>query len=78
MHFTPEIEAFWQSYLISLPQTERLKLHLASVSDFGDSPELADELAQLIQAGVKSATSGDCPSDGRVRPEGIGVGSQTL
>ena len=57
MHLTPEIEAFWQSYLISLPPTERLKLHLASVSDFGDSPELADELAQLIQAGVKSATS---------------------
>jgi len=57
MCLTPEIEAFWQAYLTSLPPAERRNRRLANVGDFGDSPPMADALARLVQVGVKTATS---------------------
>jgi len=46
----------------------------ANVTDFGDSKEMADELGHLVQAGIKSATSGlawDFKQSGEV-PPGVG------
>lgn len=48
------IEAYWQSYLATLPAEERGQTYIAE--HFGDSPELADELVDLILAGTKTGT----------------------
>jgi len=48
------IEAYWLQYLATLPEQERNITYVAE--RFGDSPELADELAALIVKGVKTAT----------------------
>ncbi len=49
------IELFWQGYLTTLsPGAESAPLPEAW--SFGDSPQLADELAALVLEGVKTAT----------------------
>lgn len=49
------IEHFWHSYLATLPSDTELTLP-PEPWIFGDSPRLADELAELIMAGTKTAT----------------------
>lgn len=58
MTLAPNIEAFWQSYLSSYCQPGSRDARPANVTDFGNSKELADELGHLVQAGIKTATSG--------------------
>ena len=50
----PQVEAFWQACLASLPDAERPSEYEAW--SFGDSPEMADELGRLVTAGTKTAT----------------------
>ncbi len=52
----PAVEAFWRTYLATLPATAAAQ-HAAYVAEsFGDNPQLADELASLVVSGVKTAT----------------------
>lgn len=53
---TDAIESYWQSYLRTLSDAERLKAEQYVAEQFGDSPELANELSALILSGVKTAT----------------------
>ena len=52
-----QIDSFWQGYLKTLPDDH--PHHRASYTAwyFGDSSQLADELLQLVLAGVKTATA---------------------
>lgn len=51
------IEAFWQRYLATLPENHpHRSLSTPPAFAFGDNPALADELAQLVLASIKTAT----------------------
>ena len=53
------VEAFWQSYLETLPKNHPHYFHsLPEAGGFGDSSEMADELGKLVLDGVKTATCG--------------------
>jgi uncharacterized protein YhfF len=52
----PDIEDFWQRYLATLPADSEIRSRPFIAEAFGDSPDLADELAALILAGTKTAT----------------------
>jgi uncharacterized protein YhfF len=52
----PVIEAYWQSFLASLPADSSYRNRPYSAEGWGDSPEMADELGALIAQGVKTAT----------------------
>jgi uncharacterized protein YhfF len=49
--------AFWQRYLATLPIRHPHRSVEPDVFSFGDSPALADELAALVLAGRKAATT---------------------
>jgi uncharacterized protein YhfF len=49
------IDRFWQTYLATLPPGQEPPPHPEAWS-FGDHPALADQLAELVLAGVKTAT----------------------
>ena len=49
-----KIEAYWQKFLAAHPEIPPDTEYIAEY--FGDSPELANELAALIMAGTKTAT----------------------
>ena len=52
-----EVEAFWQSYLRSLPEDQRRNIHpIPEAWGFGDGREMADELGMLVYEGIKTAT----------------------
>jgi predicted ATPase/uncharacterized protein YhfF/Flp pilus assembly protein TadD len=51
-----KIERFWGDYLATLPAAAPRPPQPPPAEAFGDSPTLADELAGLIAAGVKTAT----------------------
>ena len=51
--YSSEIERYWQNY-IETQQVEPDQPYL--VDQFGDSPELAAELCQLVLSGIKTAT----------------------
>ena len=53
---TPTLEACWQSYLATLPQDAPQQTAFVEAWAFGDNPVLADELGQLVVAGIKTAT----------------------
>jgi uncharacterized protein YhfF len=59
---TPQLEAYWQTFLESLPEqslqrAEALLRNPMFVAEaWGDNPELADELAALIVSGAKTAS----------------------
>lgn len=55
MQPTP-IEAFWQAYLATLPPADPAHSAGYVAEQFGDNPQLADELAELIVQGHKTAT----------------------
>jgi uncharacterized protein YhfF len=52
----PSVLQFWRDYLDSLPSSQPHPEGPADVFAFGDSKELADELAALVLEGVKTAT----------------------
>lgn len=66
---TPEM--FWRSYLATLPPDHPARaLPVPSAEGFGDSPELAEELGQLIYRGIKTAT---CASLWEHEAEGLAI-----
>ena len=56
MRQSAQIMIFWQTYLETLSDDQRLDLEYL-VYDFGNSKEMADELGYLVKTGVKTATS---------------------
>jgi len=58
MTLAPAVEAFWLGYLSACFPPGSHDARPADVTDFGDSKEMADELGRLVQAGIKTATSG--------------------
>jgi len=55
---TPNVEAFWQRYLGTLPAGHPHRRARPDAFAFGDSPSLTDELAALVEIGRKQATTG--------------------
>lgn len=55
--YDPEIDAFWERYLASLPPGSPVPDSYSAWS-FGDSPQMADDLGGLVYKGVKTATCG--------------------
>src|SRR5688572_7865107 len=53
---TNEIDNFWNDYLLTLPEDQRDQTYYEAGS-WGNSDELADNIAQLILAGEKTTTS---------------------
>lgn len=49
-------EAFWRAYLATLPADAPAQNAAFVAEPFGDNPDLANELAALVLAGVKTAT----------------------
>jgi uncharacterized protein YhfF len=54
---TERVEAFWQRYLATLPAGHPHHRARPDAFAFGDSAELADELAELVRVGRKRATT---------------------
>jgi uncharacterized protein YhfF len=52
----PAVLKFWLGYLDSLPPDLEHPPKVASVFNFGDSREMADELSTLVRQGIKTAT----------------------
>ena len=50
-----QITRYWQGYLKTLPESFEANQTFL-VDQFGDTPELADELGHLVLSGVKTAT----------------------
>lgn len=50
------VEAYWRSYLATLPAGSPVRDADYDAEAFGDGPELADELGALILGGEKTAT----------------------
>ena len=69
---TPEVERYWHAFCqrSGVPADQRY-----DVVDFGDSPEMADELGALVVEGPKRATAGllvDYEQEGEPLPE-VGI-----
>ena len=56
MDKTNNIDGFWDEYLLTLPQSQQNQKY-TEASSWGNSPELADRIAELIASGVKTTTS---------------------
>ena len=52
------IEGYWQKFLSTLPADSPYHTKTYSKGGYGDSPELMDELIQLVLIGKKTATCG--------------------
>jgi len=52
------IRAYWQTFLSTVPSDSPYHAKSFSKGGYGDSPELANELIQLILIGKKTATCG--------------------
>ena len=52
------IQAYWDKFLESLPTNSPYHTKTYSEGGYGDSPELMDELIQLVLIGRKTATCG--------------------
>ncbi len=71
---TPEVERYWRAFCQHSDFTADQRY---DVFDFGDSPEMADELAALVVDGPKRATAGllvDYEQEGELLPE-VGIHS---
>jgi uncharacterized protein YhfF len=51
------IEAFWRSYLDTLPSDSPTRNEQYVAERFGDSPQMADKLGALVVSETKTATS---------------------
>lgn len=52
----PQLAAYWDAYLATLPVDAPQRSAAVDAWSFGDSPQLADELGGLVVAGIKTAT----------------------
>lgn len=71
------VDRFWQAYLATLPPGDEPPPQPEAWS-FGDHPALADELAALVLAGIKTATSSalwEHEADGEPLPQ---IGSLSI
>jgi uncharacterized protein YhfF len=71
-------EAYWRSYLETLPSGSPVREEECSAEGWGDSPQMADGLGALIAAGTKSATCSalwEYEAEGGPLPE---AGSKTI
>jgi len=50
------VKAYWEAYLASLPPSERAAPARYTAWGFGNTPEMADELGDLVVRGIKTAT----------------------
>ncbi len=50
------VSAYWQKFLSVLPADSRYRSRAYIAEAWGDSPEMADELGELIARGIKTAT----------------------
>ena len=50
------VEAFWQSYLETLPESQRGRTYFEAFQ-FGAGRDMANQLSQRVLDGVKTATS---------------------
>jgi uncharacterized protein YhfF len=50
------VEAFWQAYLASLPAGSERPAEPYEIGYFADNEQDADELGELVRAGIKTAT----------------------
>jgi uncharacterized protein YhfF len=74
------IEAYWRSYLATLPADSPVRDEQYAAEGWGDSPRLADELGALIANGTKTATCSalwEYEAEGEPLPE-IGVKTVVL
>lgn len=72
------IEAYWQSYLATLPADSSVRDERYLAEGWGDSPRMAEELGALISDGTKTATCSalwEYEAEGEPLPE---VGVKTL
>ena len=53
---TPQVQEFWQAYLATLPESERVTQYFPQVWSFGAGVEMADDLGGLVVQGTKTAT----------------------
>ncbi len=73
-----QIEAYWKSYLVTLPESSTIREERYVAEGWGDSPRIADELGALISAGTKTATCSalwEYEAEGEPLPE---VGLKTI
>jgi uncharacterized protein YhfF len=56
MNKTNSIQSFWREYQLTLPHSQRNQ-NYTEASSWGNSPELADRIAELIISGVKTTTA---------------------
>jgi uncharacterized protein YhfF len=54
---TELVEEFWQSFLQTLPSPQEREQAKYQAWAFGNTPQLADRLGELVQRGVKTATA---------------------
>ena len=69
---TENIVAYWKKFLSTLPSDSPYRSKTFIAEDWGDSPEMADELGALIAQGVKTATCSalwEWESEGNPIPE---------
>jgi uncharacterized protein YhfF len=72
MSQSSQVEAFWQTYLHSVSEQERARANAYDIWYFGDTEEVAEHCAELVCAGIKTATSGlvwEMEADGEKLPE---------
>ena len=72
------IEAYWSTFLETLPADSPVRDEPYVAEGWGDSPRLADELGALIAAGTKTATCSalwEYEAEGESLPQ---VGSKTI
>jgi uncharacterized protein YhfF len=71
-------EAYWRSYVDTLPVNSSARDELYVAEGWGDSPEMADELGALIASGTKTAACSalwEYEAEGEPLPK---VGSKTI
>jgi uncharacterized protein YhfF len=51
-----QVSAYWQNFLSILPADSPYRTKAYTSEGWGDSPEMADELGDLIARGIKTAT----------------------
>ena len=76
----PNIEQYWKSFLSTLPPDSPYHGKTYVAEWFGDNPELADELGQLVLSGIKTGTCSavwEWEAEGNPIPE-VGLISITL
>ncbi len=72
-----QVEQYWHTYLATLPHVSSSP-EIYEAEQFGDYPALADELANLVLQGVKTATCSalwEWEAEGKKTPQ---VGVKTI